>query len=496
MSAIISSIKTNGLSLSTQNAIDVPISSSTSKISSHSKLYLGPGYTSLPGITNLFYAPYEFFNSMKAIRDAEQIHDYEGLFENGLRAASTHFNFINSLAQLAWYALKGGIFFKVISNTLKNPLLTLSIYTSVLGFIICFIEGVLAIHGLIRTKQFFLENYLPELESFKKILNISDPVRRRQTLSESLENFLQQPQLPIKVKNEIEPFLRAKNYSNEEFFNFSSNLLNQIEENVFLTKLHQLQQTYLQVSSEELNKIDTYVKNNYYKLSAAEQIEKKAIIVNANLKKKKNDLIRRVQPWLANEIEQTVPEMIQNLQSTDSVKRKGAKEKAAEIFDNIKIQSHKKFLIHSVSLAAVLMTIAGLILSCTAYPFFIPFIVLAIGFVLAITHYYLNQGLIDSKGWAFNIENCIPSRIKAIYKKITSKKEQKIELIPLTLHFNFITDKNPRRSAFGLRHNPRHRRSQTGQFIPNPCLTDTEPRFRSPFCTKSSYTQIVSKVGR
>jgi hypothetical protein len=436
MSATSLNLGINHLSLPNQNSVVTSTSSFSSKISNASKLYLGPGYTNLPGITNLFYAPHEFIKSIKAILKAEKINDQEGVLENGLRVVSTPFSFLNSLAQLAWYILEGGIYFKILSAALQNSLAPLTLAISVVGFIICSIEGVLETYGLIRTKQFYSRHFPFELESFKKIFNITDPVQRQQKFLEFLEKFPSKSELPIEVRNEIETFLRRKDYSNEEFSILSTNLLNQIEKNIFLKKLQRLHRTYLQISPEEMNGIERYVQKKFRNISPPEQQQKKENIIKAELNRRKNDLVRRVQPWLANEMSQNVPEIIQNLQSADSLTSKQAKEKAAEIFNHIKMQSQKKFLIHGIGLTAVLITIAGLILSYVACPLFIPFTVLIIGGILAFARYYLNVGLIDSKDWEFKIENCIPSFIRAIFKK---QKEHKVaKPVPLALDFDLI----------------------------------------------------------
>ena len=354
-----------------------------------SKLYLGPGYTITPGVTNLFFAPYEFFKGVKAMLTAEKVGDNEGILENGIRVVAAPLSFLNSTASLIWYIGKIGLYFKLISETFTHALVPFSYYISGLGFIMCAIEGVLESLGLHQTRQFYLENYPQEIESLKKIINDPDPASRQQKFSHEVENIIKSATLPLPVKEEIEALLHKQ----ADF--------PQIEEKIYLARLEQLR--------------NSYFKGNPNELTA-----------------KKNELIRRVHPWLADEIEQALPETIQKLQGPDPLKKAEAKKKAEEIFHHIQLQSQKKILVHSIGLAAVITTTVGLILGCVAVPFFIPFIVLLAGAVLALARYYLNAGLMDSKGWEFKVENCVPSIVKAIYRKIieSEKIEKPVPVAP------------------------------------------------------------------
>jgi hypothetical protein len=347
-----------------------------SNISGSSKLYLGPGYTIIPGVTNLFFAPYEFFKAAVAMIKAEKVRDNEGMIENGIRVVAAPFSLANSAASLIWYIAKIGLYYKLISESFTHALAPFSFYIAGLGFVMCAIEGVLESLGLHQTKQFYLENYPQEIESLKKLLNGPDPEK----FSHEVEKIIKSATLPFPVKEEIEALL-------QKHVDFP-----QIEEKIYLARLKQLHNSYFRGS---------------------------------DLTAKKNELIRRVHPWLADEIERALPGTIQKLQSSDPSKKSEGKEKAEEIFHHIQVQSQKKILIHSIGLAVVITTTVGLILGCLAVPFFIPLIVLMAGAVLALARYYLNAGFMDSKGWEFKVENCIPSILKTIYRKII--ESEKIE---------------------------------------------------------------------
>jgi hypothetical protein len=378
MSAINSHLLVNNLPITNQNSTST--SSSQSKISNKVELYLGPSGATLPGMTNFINAPLGYFKSVKALVKAEKIGDRQGLFENGLRIVSAPFSFFNGGSSIASNIIQAGIFLKIITQDLRDSIGHLSIFISVLGFIICTIELVLETFGLVRAAQFYLKHFPSDLESINKDLN-------------------------------------------------------QSEENVYLKRLTKLQYNYLKISSKRMEKIDLHIQENLSHLSPAAQQAKREKMIAANLEMKKNNLIRCVQPGLAKEIEQAVPKIIQNLQSSDPLKRKEGKEKAAEIFDQIKVQSYKKFLIHAIGIAAILFTIVSLILSCVGCPFSILVIMMIIGTVLSLTQNILSQGLLDSKGWKFEFEKCLPSFLKS------TKKEKPPESFP-TLYFNPDRAKN------------------------------------------------------
>ena len=85
---------------------------------------------------------------------------------------------------------------------------------------------------------------------------------------------------------------------------------------------------------------------------------------------------------------------------------------AARIFNDIRIQSHKKLLIHAVGLVAVIATIAGLILGLAACPYLIPLALLVFGGGVSFLRYYLHLGLLETQGWHFETKRRIPEFTK------------------------------------------------------------------------------------
>jgi hypothetical protein len=364
------------------NQISIPSDSPTSQNKiphKDMKLYLGPGYTNLPGATNLFFAPYDFYQALKAFRKAHKINDVEGMYENGLRTIQAPISFGQAALELSWFAISRGMtFLKTIQNTNTPPLLSIAgpVLKSITAaaFILCAIEGIIEAVGLIRSFQFYRKIYPFDIENLKSEL--------------------------------------------------SRDILENLEENIYLTKMQNIRKKYFHISAKKLREINHCIQNKFNHLTLEEKKEKQAQIIQSHFDIKKNKLVRRVHPWLADEIEKSLTPVIEDLRDPKHGKREKAKEKAAAIFKDIQIQSQKKLLIHTIGLLAVLITIAGLIAGCCACPLLIPCLLLAIGTMLSLLRYYLYWGLMQCKGWNFSVGNCIPDYIKKIYEKIISPPHQ------------------------------------------------------------------------
>lgn len=418
MTVINSSSRTNNLTPSTQISTSTATSESTSKISTlASKLYLGPGYTNVPGITNLFYAPGELYDGIKATYRAYQIGDQEGIVENSLRIAQVPFSVSNALLQIAWYVLSAGVFFKILKDKILTITAPIPFTVAGLGLGLCAVETVLESIGLYRTIKFYKEEYPFDFKGLKESIEEKDPAQRQLKISKSLREISKR-QLPPEIQNEIQSFLEKNDLSQTDITPFSETVLKSIEEKVYLSQLTKLHENYFQISPKKEKKIRDYVEKQLEGKTSQEKEERIHLITQANLQRYKNNLIRRVHPWLANKIEESVPHIIQNLQSPQADKKEEAMRKAESIFKDIRIQSQKKLMIHIIGLVALALTIAGLIVGCFSCPFLIPFALLMIGSGLSFVRYYLHCGFMDSEGWNFSIENCIPKPVKKIYRKV------------------------------------------------------------------------------
>jgi hypothetical protein len=300
------------------------------------KLYRGPAWTTVPGVANIYYAPKEFISSSKALAKAEAINDRPGIIENGLRTLSTPFSFLNSLGSIAWYVVQGGIYVKLLSETLTTTLFPLSTTVTGLGIFMSLIEGGIETYGLARTLN-FNSDYLKGTDTEKKL---------------------------------------------EKIWN-----------------------NFLTVSPEFKQKVEDYVRNKY---TPNKRQAKKDEIINEALDRKFNQLVRHVYPRMAEELKEKLPGIFQELKDQNPFARNLALGKAKKLLKNVAAQSGKEILVHIVGMAAVAVTLIGLILSCLGCPFFIPFIFLLGGATLSLVRYFLHEGLMNTKGWEFSMKNCVP----------------------------------------------------------------------------------------
>lgn len=339
------------MSTSTNSLINNSLTSSSPAVST----YLGSGNNNIPGILQIFYAPSEFYYGIKASIQAFKIGDREGIFENILRVTQAPLNFIASTAQVSWIALKIGVFFEFFSGTLAVSLSHLSKSITIAGFVICAIEGSLELFGLCRSINFLNKTYPFGVEKLN---------------SES----------------------RCEAY---------------------LEKLRNIQRRYFHLSLKRMEKIEQYTTAHLSHLSLEDKRGRKEKIKEEILARKKSNLDRRVHSWLADEIQSTLPHLIRDLQ--DPHLKEQTIPLAANLFEQIKEQSQKKFLIHTAGIVAVLLTVIGLITSLITCPFLVPITLLFGGAGISLTRYCLDVGLFHSKGWNFNARACIPQPILMAY---------------------------------------------------------------------------------
>lgn len=438
MSIISTSTQTNNLSLLNHPSVSSLQPIQISNVASN--LYLGPGGINVPGMTNVYFAPSNLIDGIKALIAAIKIGDKEGVVENTLRVIEAPFCFSNAFMQCIYNALHAGVYFNVLSHpSLPFALSTtgpLFLAIAIAGFLFCVIEGAIETFGLIRTIDFFKNSYPTEIEDLKDAIAINDPQTRQLKFSSCLQR-ISQLSLPLDVVAEINSFIERNDLSESEYLERAKKISDKIQTNVYLSQVVKLEQNYFQISTEEINEINDYVQNKLSHLSSEEQNTRKSQIIQNFLDAKKSELTRKIHPWLTNEIEGSLPDVIRGLQSPLPSKQAEAKEKAESIFANIKIQSQKKMLVHSIGIVAVLVTIAGLIAGCVFCPVLVPFILLGIGGAIAIARGVVFWGYMNARGWNFSTQDCIegliPESIRDLFKEKTSNNND-YELKPRNPH--------------------------------------------------------------
>ena len=385
------------------------------------QLYLGPGSTTLPALTNICYSPANLHSGYQALNAARKIEDREGVVENALRVLQSPFGFSNAFMQLMLYTLKAGNYFEIFSHPwlpfVLYPSGSFSYAITITAFIICVIEGVIESLGLIKTSLFQKKIYQSEIEEIKKDLkgqNLS--AHQLQTLRKVMDYpLLFGVRQSMKFLTDRLSRLRKEDGSPKE----TDQIINKIQKTVLLSQLKLMRKRYFQISPNKMNKIEGYVKKYLNQLPQKDKEERKKRIIANQLKRKQAELTRRVQPWLQERIAANAPKLIEDLESQVPAREQAAVEKAEALFTNIKTQSDKKTLIHILGIIAVLFTVAGLIAGCISCPFLVPLLLLLCGTAFAVARGLVYTGTINLEGWSFSASACIPQVLKDIYAKAT-----------------------------------------------------------------------------
>lgn len=312
-------------------------------------LYLGPGNLNVPGMSHVMYAPGAFYEQSQAVYEAHKIQDKEGLIDNSLRCIQTPLNATHGALQISSNVLTIGTFFSWISKQVLCAAKISSYTTAGMGLILYSVELILETIGLYRATRFY-NNFYPH----ERVIGSDQQELYRSYLT--------------KIKNK-----------------------------------------YFQISYKRYLKIREAIQKKFPNVPPADTQLYLQQTLHTRLQTQKNNLVRRVQPWLANKIEKSIPQILGGLESTNPLTRKNAADKATLLFENIKIQMQKKWIVHIFTLLAISLLLAGLIAGlCTGSLVFL----LTLGFV-GTAFVWLRNGLywgyIDSEGWNFSIENCIPT---------------------------------------------------------------------------------------
>lgn len=340
-----------------------------------SDLYLGPGYNNLPGISNIVFAPYTYFESIKATYAAYKIGDKEGIFQNSLRIINTPLAFIHSLLQANWYVIEGGTLLNLFSSKVSNFLPALARQGSILGIIAALFELFIETHSL--NKQISFSN-----------------------------RFLNSKQDPLAAQE----------------------------------LLKNIRKKYFEISPKRQEKIHSYVQKHLKNSTVEIQERHKNKIIEQNLLRNKEKLIRRVQPWLVDKIEKELPQLLLDLQSSNTVLRAGAVTQSVAICKDLNTQSQKLIIILIVALSSILLVIVGLSLSLVAsLHFLIPFLVVGAGTTLGLLRASLSKGLLAHSGWDLDIHACLPNFVQKMIREMKKKdkKEEVVMVSPKPLFLSF-----------------------------------------------------------
>jgi len=429
MTQLISNFNRGNLILPDEPALALPDASQKFNLSSVES-YEGTSWTNVPGVSNIIFAPYEAVVAGGALLRATTNNDPEAWLDASLRLAQQPFSFLSAIAAGAVTILEIGVYFK--SFQFQSFLPMANIAASFLGLILCAIELFCESLGLHRAVS-FLSNYYstgsPKLPDFSEM---ETPEQLKEKLikwarynienPESMQKNLgtERTQAIVQQLNGFIADLEANGsaLSQPEFRAQTQNFISQVKEKLVLTDLMHLRHKYFSISPLGLERIDALARHRFPDLSGADLEEKKGEIATEFVNRKASDLARRVQPWFVRELDEKLDPLIEKIANGDPQIRAQAHQEAVELLDLMDIQAKKKMIAHIIGIIGITIVAAGLIAGMFSCPFIIPVILLSIGGAIALGRYCFAMGYWNSRGWHFEISECIPKPIKWVYRKI------------------------------------------------------------------------------
>lgn len=400
--------------------------------SSKNTSYEGTSWTNTPSIWNIIYAPYELVIATAALVKAVATRDKEGYLDASIRLSQQPIAFLGAMGAIAVTVTEALCYFKLIKA--QSFLTPLNMVVSNLGLVLCTIEFIfesIGLHRAINFRSRFQFGAAPEMPD---LLSPAAPGALKEKLVNWIQYFLDRPELLQKAFAEqaapiaaarLNQLLHDLNTSDTpltdpDIRQQTQQFITQLKDDLMLSDLRQLHRKYFVLSADDLSHVDTLAQRKFSELPLHIFNEKKEELTSHALMRKSNDLARRVQPWFAEQLEQKLEPLIAKFSSPDPAVRNQARFEAEELLVLMDIQAKKKMAAHIIGIIGIVILTAGLIAGLVACPYMIPLILISIGGSITLIRYYFSLGFWNSKGWRFEIVNCIPETIKWIYYKIIS----------------------------------------------------------------------------
>ncbi len=394
--------------------------------------YEGTKWTNAPSIWNIVYAPYEIVIATGALMKAVATGDKEGRLDASIRLTQQPLSFLGAMGTIAVTVTEWLCYLKLIKA--QSFITPLNMVASGLGLGLCAIELLFESLGLKRALNFRSEFQFGAAPEMPDLLTPAAPNELKEKLVNWIQHFLAHPEqlqkalgedaYPIAVQR-LNQLLTNLNTSESTFTDPDVRLqtrqfLNQLKEDLMLSDLGTLQHKYFVLSPNKLASIDALIQHKFPELSGRALNEKKEELASLELERKSNDLARRVQPWFAEELDEKLEPLIAKFSNPDPSVRNQARFEAEELLVLMDIQAKKKLAAHIIGLIGIAILSAGLIAGLVACPILIPLVLISVGGTITLIRYHFSLGFWNTKGWRFEIVNCIPEMTKWIYYKIIS----------------------------------------------------------------------------
>ncbi len=397
--------------------------------------YRGTAWINTPGMSNIVYAPYEAALATGALIRGVVTQDEEAQLDATLRLAQQPFSFFGAIGSISMTVLRVGFYFKSFQFQSLMPLANIA--ASGLGLALCVIEIFFESLGLYRVTSFISNFYCTGAPKIPDFSDAQDAEKLKEKLirwacyiidnSELMENNLGAPTNQA-ITQQLSLFIddlerNSDDLSQADIRAQAQNFLLQVNEKLTLTDLKNLHRQYFSISSIEREKIDRIARHRFPDFSRTELDKKKDEIATALVNRKASNLARRIQDWSVHELNEKLDPLIQKLSHADPEVRAQAYEEANKLLKSVDIQAKKKMVAHIIGIISIIFVASGLIAGLGACPYILPIVLLSIGGGVALARYYFSLSCWKTRGWHFEISECIPRPIKWIYRKIMALRK-------------------------------------------------------------------------
>lgn len=396
----------------------------------------------LPGMSNLIYAPIEFFKGLIISGDNYKKNDSETSLDSKLRILQALISFFHALGSS--FMNFTTFFSLIISKISVSSLISSSVakVTFILGLLVTCIEGIIEILGLVRsvifsTKPIFsIPKFLTKLKKRPTIFHQKKITKEFIQYLNKNRKWLNKNFGYSDASNLIETLL---SYQNDLSFHASRVDVEKLEAKLLYLCLDNFKKTQIEPSEEMVEKI-----------TGSTQIPRdnaKDIAKQLNLE----NLSKRIHLFAALKVKDDLDSILTSLGSIDPIIRKKAIDEAKKLAELMKTQNTKKILVHIIGLIAITLTLIGLILSTILvfHPLFLPVILGLVlpevlfwsGFALSIVHFCLNRGFMGCEGWHFSIKKTLPDPdwFKSAFQNLKRRFTRK----PKPIKFHDISSLTP-----------------------------------------------------
>jgi hypothetical protein len=255
-----------------------------------------------------------------------------------------------------------------------------------------------------------VNEFLSHLESFKK-----------QAATSGKSSFLSSNPAFEKMNGEISAFFL--NYFYKRYFTYSPEEQHQMKAlqsqidflkeyksiNPFVREIPDLKFLLDHHSHSE----DAFFEEKNLKVDAfIDYISTKKTLIENRLKITQTSLAKRLSPDLVQNLEKTLPSLIEDFSSRNMQTQKKALLQTESLFSTLEIQASKKLVLHVLGVLSIVISLIGFsLIFVPGLNAAIPLILITLGFVISMAQWVFERCILNEMGWQCDLKKLIPNFI-------------------------------------------------------------------------------------